>query len=176
MLQSEFEGFHESNSISRPTNNEYKKNNPFDGRFRKEVLSNKFNTLNEDYTDVDAKVLVSDQTLQYQAKQREGVRNQNQNVMSMYDQGRNVGSSVVKHKHCKANVPELPSSPDKVKHIINLIELTSSETQIAKIGILDGARDVWSSELDISKYDISDEIALQGIIFLNEHFTINRIN
>lgn len=71
---------------------------------------------------------------------------------------------------------ELPSSTDKVKYIINLLELTSSESEIAKLGILDVALNTWSNKLYIPKDYISDEIALQGIIFLNENFTIRRIN
>lgn len=60
----------------------------------------------------------------------------------MYDQGKNMGSSIVsqKHKHCNPNKPELPSSSDNVNHIINTLELIPSETEIAKAVILDGAR------------------------------------
>jgi hypothetical protein len=67
MLQSEFAGDHEPNSITRPTKEEYLEGNQLDGRFRKGRLSGEFNTLNENYTDVDIKVLVSDETLQHQA-------------------------------------------------------------------------------------------------------------
>lgn len=41
--------------FGRPTKEESKKNNSFDGRFRKGVLSGKLNTLNEQYTYVNVK-------------------------------------------------------------------------------------------------------------------------
>ncbi len=47
MLQSEFEGFHEPNSITRLTKAECQEGNALDGRFRKGMLSDKSNTLNE---------------------------------------------------------------------------------------------------------------------------------
>jgi hypothetical protein len=130
MLQSEFEGYHEPNSITRPTKEEYQEGNILDGRFRKGRLSGESNTLNEQYTDADAKVLVSDETLQHQADQRRILGHKNPNKMSMYEQGKNMGSSIVvqKHKHCNPSKPELPSSPDNVKHIINALELIPSET------------------------------------------------
>ena len=178
MLQSEFEGFHEPNSITRPTNEEYQENNVFDGRFRKGMLSGESNTLNEQYTEADAKILVSDETLQYQADQRRILGQKNPNKMSMYEQGKDMGSSIVgqKHKHCNPNKPELPSSPDNVKHIINALELIPSETKIAKAGVLDGARIAWADKLNVPESSISDQTALQGIIFLNEDCTIERVN
>jgi len=92
------------------------------------LLSGESNTLNEKYTDVDAKLLMSDKTLQHQADQRRILGHKNPNKMSMYDQGKEMGSSIVaqKHKHCNPNKPELPSSPDNVKHIINALELIPS--------------------------------------------------
>lgn len=47
MLQSEFEGFHEPNSITRPTNAELQEGNVLDGRFRKGLLSGESDTLDE---------------------------------------------------------------------------------------------------------------------------------
>ena len=178
MLQSEFEGFHEPNSITRPTKAELEEGNVLDGRFRKGVLSGESNSLNEQYTDVDAKLLVSDKTLEHQADQRRILGQKNPNKMSMYEQGKEMGSSIVaqKHKHCNPNKPELPSSPDTVKHIVNALELTPSETEIAKAGVLDGARIAWSEKLNVPESSISDQTALQGIIFLNEDYTIERIN
>jgi len=85
MLQSEFEGYHEPNSITRPTNEEYQEGNKLDGRFRKGMLSGESNTLNEQYTDADAKVLVSDETLHHQADQRRILGHRNPNKMSMYE-------------------------------------------------------------------------------------------
>ena len=178
MLQSEFEGFHEPNSITRPTNEEYQENNVLDGRFRKGMLSGESNTLNEQYTDADAKLLVSDKTLQHQANERRSLGQKNPNKMSMYEQGKDMGSSIVgqKYKHCNPNKPELPSSPDNVKHIINALELLPSETKIAKTGVLDGARIAWADKLNVPESSISDQTALQGIIFLNEDCTIERVN
>ena len=178
MLQSEFEGFHEPNSITRPTNEEYQENNVFDGRFRKEMLSGESNTLNEQYTEADAKLLVSDKTLQDQANERRRLGQKNPNKMSMYEQGKAMGSSIVgqKYKHCNPNKPELPSSPDNVKHIVNALELIPSETEIAKAGVLDGARIAWAEKLNVPESSISDQTALQGIIFLNEDCTIERVN
>ena len=178
MLQSEFEGIHEPGSITRTTEAEFKQNNPLDGRFRKGLLSGESNTLNEQYTDCDVKVLVSDKTLQYQADQRKNLGHKNPNKMSMYDQGKKMGFSIVaqKHKHCNPTKPELPSSPDNVKHIINTLELLPSETKIAKAGILDGARIAWAEKLNVAESSISDERALQGIMFLNENYTIERVN
>jgi hypothetical protein len=124
IIQSEFAGDHEPNSITRPTKEEYLEGNQLDGRFRKGRLSGESNTLNEDYTDVDVKVLVSDETLQHQADQRKSLGHKNPNKMSMYEQGKKMGYSIVaqKHKHCNPSKPELPSSPDNVKHIINTLE------------------------------------------------------
>ncbi len=178
MLQSTFEGFHEPNSITRPTKAELQEGNVLDGRFRKGVLSGESNTLNEQYTDVDAKLLMSDKTLQHQADQRRILGHKNPNKISMYEQGKDMGSSIVgqKDKHCNPNKPELPSSPDNVKHIINLLELIPSETEIAKAGVLDGARIAWADKLNVPESSISDQIALQGILFLNEDCTIERVN
>lgn len=57
-----------------------------------------------------------------------------------------------------------------------MIELSQEETNIAKVGILDGARMNWSEKLNVAESSISDETALQGVIFLNENWTIDRIN
>ena len=178
MLQSEFEGVHEPNSITRATKAELQEGNVLDGRFRKGLLSGESNTLNEQYTDVDVKLLMSDKTLQHQADQRRVLGHKNPNKTSMYEQGKNIGSSIVgqKHKHCNPNKPELPSSSDNVKHIINALELIPSETGIAKAGVLDGARIAWADKLNVPESSISDQSALQGIIFLNEDCTIERVN
>ena len=178
LLQSEFEGYHEPNSITRPTKAERQEGNVLDGRFRKGMLNNEPNTLNEQYTDVDVKLLVSDETLEHQANERRILSNKNPNKMSMYEQGKGIGISIVvqKHKHCNPNKPELPSSPDNVKHIINALELIPSETEIAKAGVLDGARIAWADKLNVPESSISDQTALQGTIFLNEEYTIERVN
>ena len=76
MLQSEFEGFHEPNSIIRPTEVELQEGNVLDGRLWKS------NSLNEQYTDVDVKLLVSDKTLQHQADQRKILGHRNPNNMN----------------------------------------------------------------------------------------------
>ena len=142
------------------------------------MLGGESNSINEQYTDVDAKLLVSDKTLQHQADQRKMLGHRNPNKISMYEQGKDMGSSIVdqKHKHCNPNKPELPSSPDTVKHIVNALELIPSETEIAKAGVLDGARIAWADKLKVPESSISDQTALQGIIFLNEDFTIERVN
>jgi hypothetical protein len=173
MLQSEFAGYHETNSITRPTKKEYQKNNSLDGKLQKGKLSGQCNTLNEEYTDVDAKVLVSAKTLQHQANQRKNSEHKNPNKMSVYEQGNGTGFSVVlqKYKHCNPSKVELPHSPDNVKHIINLLELLPNEKTIAKNAVIDGAKIGWAE-----KWNVSDETALQGILFLNEDFTIERIN
>ena len=178
MLQSEFDGVHEPNSMTKATKAEFQEGNKLDGRFRKGLLSGESNTLNEQYTDYDIKLLVSEETLQYQADQRRVLGHKNPNKPSMYEQGKNMGSSIVaqKHKHCNPNKPELPSSSNNVKHIINALELTLSETVIAKAGVLDGARSAWADKLNVPESSISDQRALQGIIFLNEDFTIERVN
>ena len=142
------------------------------------MLSGESNTLNEKYTDADVKVLVSNETLQHQADKRKILGHKNPNKMPMYKQGKKMGSSIVaqKHKHCNPNKPELPSSPDNVKHIINALELLPSETTIAKKDVLDGAKIAWANKLNVPESSISDETALQGIIFLNEDCTIKRVN
>ena len=88
-----------------------------------------------------------------------------------------MGSTIVnqKHRHCNPNKPELPSSSDNVKHIINTLELLPSEIEIAKAGIVDGAKIAWSDKLNIPESSISDQSALQGIIFLNQDHTIERV-
>lgn len=88
MLQSEFEGFHEPNSITKPTKSEVQEGNALDGRFRKGILSGESNTLNEQYTDVDGKLLVSNKTLQHQVDQRRILGHKNPNKMLMYEQGK----------------------------------------------------------------------------------------
>ena len=99
-------------------------------------------------------------------------------LFKIRNQSKKMGSSIVdqKHKHCNSNKPECPSSPDRVKHIVNLLELIESETKIAKEGIIDGARITWSDKLNVPESSISDKDALQGTIFLNEDYTIERIN
>ena len=77
-VQSEFEGFHEPNSITRPTDEEYPK--------RSDVCE----ALNEQYTEVDAKLLVSEKTLQHQADERRRLGQKNPNKMSMYEQGSKI--------------------------------------------------------------------------------------
>lgn len=47
MLQSEFEGFHESNPITRATKVELQEGNVLDSRFRKGLGIGQSNTLNE---------------------------------------------------------------------------------------------------------------------------------
>ena len=96
----------------------------------------------------------------------------------MYEQGKGIGYSLVnqKHKHYNLNKFELPLSPNNVKHIINALELLPSETKIVKKGILYGARIAWADKLNVPESSISDQSALQGIIFLNEDCTIERVN
>ena len=53
-----------------------------------------------------------------------------------------------------------------VRLIILPIELIPSETEIAKAGVLDGARIAWADKLNVPESSISDQTALQGIIFL----------
>ena len=77
MLQSEFEGPHEPNSITRPTEAEVKSKNFLDARFRKGVLSGEYDSLNEHYTDLDVKTPVSAETLEYQVNQRKILGNKN---------------------------------------------------------------------------------------------------
>ena len=159
-------------------NQKLQEGNLLDGRFRKGLLSGESNTLNEQYTDVDVKLLMSDKTLQHQADKKRVLGHKNPNKTSIYEQGKNMGSSIVgqKHKHCNPNKPELPSSSDNVKHIINALELIASETGIAKAGVLDGARIAWSEKLNVPESSISDQTALQEIIFMNEDYTIERVN
>lgn len=57
--------------------------------------------------------------------------------------------------------------------MLSLVEI--SELEIAKAGVLDGAKIGWADKLNIPESSISDQTALQGIIFLNEDFTIGRI-
>ena len=178
MLQTEFEGIHEPNSIRRPTELEVQQNNKFDGRFCIGKLSGRSNSLNEEYTDIDAKVLISGETLQHQADQRRSLGHRNPNPISMSDQGKRTGFSIVgqKHKHCDPTKNELPSSPSNVKHVVNLLELLPIETEIAKTAVIDGARVAWADRLNIPESSVSDQTALQGIIFLNEDCTIERVN
>jgi len=177
MLQSEFEGYHEPRSIERPTAEEVRQKNAFDERFRQGLLSGDSTTLNEQYTDVDAKVLVSDETLQSQANQRKKYERKNLDKMSMYEQSENLGISMVgqKYKHCNIDKVELPSGPHNVKHIVNTIELTNSETEIAIQGIIDGAKIGWAENLNLPTSSISDETALQGVTIINQDITIKRI-
>jgi len=96
--------------------------------------SGESDTLNEQYTDLDVKVLVSDETLEHQAEKRRSLGHKNPIKTSMYEQGKTVGSSIVaqKQKHCNPNKGACPSLPNNIKHIINILELLPSETSIAK--------------------------------------------
>ena len=71
---------------------------------------------------------------------------------------------------------ERPASPDNVLHIVNMIELSLEETQIAKLGLVDGAKTALADKLGVDKASISDQTALEGILFLNEDYTIERID
>jgi hypothetical protein len=73
---------------------------------------------------------------------------------------------------------ERPSGPENVehKHIVNFIELLQEETRIPKRGILEGAKRGLSEKLDVAKDLILDERALEGFLFLNEEYTIERRN
>lgn len=177
MLQTEFEGIHEPNSFRRPTHQELRAGNGLDARFQKGVLSKEYNTLNEGYTDADVKLFVSDLTLQLQANNRK-LLGGDPTKLTMEEQGYKTGQSVVKqkHKHCDSTKTEVPSAAKNVKHIINLLELTPSEQQIAQRSFIDGAKVGWSKELNIPEHSISDSDALQGTIFLNEQITIERID
>jgi hypothetical protein len=177
MLQSEFEGYNEPKSITRPTDQQSKEYNNFDGRLRKGELSGEPNTLSKKYKDLDSKLFVSDNTLQYQADQKKLLGQKNPHKIGMEEQGKNLGFSGVKQKHkrCDQNKPELPSSSKNVRHIINLLELGQSEKSIAKDNLIESSRIGWAAQLNVAETSISDETALQGIIFLNEDYTIEDI-
>ena len=66
-------------------NQKLQEGNLLDGRFRKGLLSGESNTLNEQYTDVYVKLLMSDKTLQHQADQRRVLGHKNPNKTSMYE-------------------------------------------------------------------------------------------
>ena len=51
-----------------------------------------------------------------------------------------------------------------------------SEIKIAKTGVLDVAKTEWVDRLNVPESSISDQTALQGIIFLNEDYTMERLN
>jgi len=154
-----------------------KEYNNFDGRLRKGELSGEPNTLSKKYTDLDSKLFVSDNTLQYQADQKKLLGQKNPHKIEMEEQGKNLGFSGVKQKHkrCDQNKPELPSSSKNVRHIINLLELGQSEKSIAKDNLIESSRIGWAAQLNVAETSISDETALQGIIFLNEDYTIEDI-
>jgi hypothetical protein len=96
----------------------------------------------------------------------------------MYEQGETTGYSIIvqKSKHCDSSIVKRPSSPENVKHIVNAIELSLEETHIAKTGLIEGAKKALADRLRVDKESISDKTALQGILFLNEDYTIERIN
>ena len=94
MLQSEFEGHHEPNSMTRMTDAESAATNNLDGRFRKGLLSGEPDTLNQEFTDFDVKLLVSEQTLRYQADERRILGQPNPDPPSMYKQGKDTWSKV----------------------------------------------------------------------------------
>ena len=95
---------------------------------------------------------MSDKTLQHQADQRRILGHKNPNKL------------------------ELSSSSDNIKHIIDAMELIASETEITKAGVLDSARIARADKLNVPESSISDQSALQGIIFLNKECTIERVN
>jgi hypothetical protein len=162
MLQSEFEGYHEPTSITRMTDAESTKGNRLDGRFRKGVLSGERDTLNQEFTDLDVKTLVNDKTLQHQANERRILGYKNPDSQPMYEQGRGTGKSIIlqKSKHCHPSIVELPPSPENVKYIVNAIELSLEETDIAKTGIVDVAKEALEKQIGVEKESISDKAAL----------------
>ena len=176
-LQCEFERIHEPQSSRRPTEEEARLGNVLDGFFTKGIINGDSMTLNEDYTHYDLKGFVSDHTSQVQAEARRLAGQRNSEPDSMFEQGRKAGLKLVaqKHKHCKPDVPALPASSRNVKHILNTIELSMDETARLKEGVLDGTRTAWAEKLGVDKSEVSDEIALQGVIYLNEEYTIPRV-
>jgi hypothetical protein len=91
LLQSEFEGYHEPESITRTTYDEYVSGNGLDARFRKGLLSGETNTLNGIFTEVDVTVLVSEETLKYQADLRKQLGHRNPDPLTMFEQGEQTG-------------------------------------------------------------------------------------
>lgn len=178
LLQSEFEGYHEPDSITLPTYDEFEKGNPLDGRFRKGLLSGESDTLNGDYTDVDVKLLVSEKTLKYQADLRKNLGHKNPEPITMFEQGERTGYSIIiqKYKHCNRTISEKPSGPKNVEHIVTCLELLKEETPIATRGLIQGAKRGLAEKLNVAKDSISDQRALEGVLLLNEDYTIERIN
>jgi hypothetical protein len=110
--------------------------------------------------------------------EKKNLGRKNPDPLSMYEQDETSGSSIIsqKFKHCDSSKVERPSSPKNVKHIVNLIELSLEETHIAKAGIIKGSKDALADKLGVDQEYISDKMALQGTLFLNEDYTIERIN
>jgi len=83
----------------------------------------------------------------------------------MYDQDEGTGYSIIvqKSKQCESSIVERPSSPENVEHI-------------AKTSLIEGTKKALADQLRVEKESISDETALQGILLLNEEYTIKRIN
>ena len=52
----------------------------------------------------------------------------------------------------------------------------ATRTRIAKTGLIEGAKKGLADQLGVEKGSITDETALRGILFLNEEYTIERIN
>ena len=174
MLQAEFEDHHEPNSITRMTAQESAHGNGLDGRFRKGLVSDEPNTLNKQFTDLDTKYLMSQENLEVQAAKRRRLGHKNPNALSMYEQGTNTGYSLTyqKSKHCNETAVERPSFPENVEHIVNVLELSTEEVPIVKDAILDGVEIALAEQRGVPKDSISDQDAYQGILFVNEHYTI----
>ena len=158
MLQYEFEGHCEPNSVRRTTQIEKTIGNGLDGRFT--IIEN-------DYTDFDVKGPVSQETLIHQGQ-----------PMDMYEQGHNMGEKIIsqKKKHCNPHLAELPSSPKNVKHIVSLIELSVDETGDFVKGLSNGLKEELAQENQISKELLSDKMAFDGVSIMNNEFTIKRVN
>ena len=71
----------------------------------------------------------------------------------MYEQGKGTGYSIIvqKSKHCDSSSVERPSSPENVKHIVNMIELSLEETHIAKTGLIEDVKKVLADQLRFYK-------------------------
>ena len=171
LFQAEFERLPEPESVTRPTQSEVKAGNGLDGRLRKGLLSGDPNTLNKQYTDIDAKLFVSDKTLKYQAEERAKLKHRNPEPMSMYEQGKLMGSSIVaqEYKHCNRDKPELPSSHKNVKHVISALELAPGELELAKAGLIDDAKIAWADRLNVPANTITDQQALEGMTIVKIH-------
>jgi hypothetical protein len=106
LLQAELEGILEKGSVRRLNSAEIEAGNDLDARLSKGILSNDYDTINKNYTDVDVKNPVSQQTIDSTLRVKNQTSKNKKVIRTVADQGENMGRKVIlqKYKHVDPNL------------------------------------------------------------------------